>query len=52
MLKVVSVTTPLLSLLKIQKLSLLQDLYGQIVIPDSVLMEVEAGKDKVYYCDF
>jgi uncharacterized protein len=49
MLKVVSNTTPLLSLLKIGKLHLLKELYQEIIIPLEVYKEIEAGRDKAYY---
>lgn len=49
--KVVSNTTPLISLLKISKLSLLQELYGEIYIPRAVFEEIEAGKNKDFYED-
>jgi predicted nucleic acid-binding protein len=49
MLKVVSNTTPILSLLKIGKLELLKSLYGSVFIPESVFYEIEAGKNKEYY---
>ena len=49
--KVVSNTTPILSLLKIGKLDLLQKLYGKIKIPNAVFREIEAGKDRDYYTD-
>jgi len=51
MLKVISNTTPLLSLLKIDKLDLLKDLYGIVSIPLAVFLEIEAGKEKPYYSD-
>lgn len=51
MLKVVSNTTPVISLLKIEKLHLLRDLYNEICIPGGVFHEVEAGKDKTFYTD-
>lgn len=44
MLKVVSNTTPIISLLKINQLGLLQQLYQQIQIPYAVFHEIEAGK--------
>ncbi len=47
--KVISNTTPILSLLKINKLSVLRDLYGEIYIPFAVYEEIENGKDKSYY---
>ena len=49
--KVVSNTTPILSLLKIGKLDLLQKLYGKIKIPNAVYHEIEAGKNRDYYTD-
>jgi hypothetical protein len=51
MLKVVLNTTPIISLLKIGKLHVLQELYGQVLIPQEVYHEVEAGKNKEYYAD-
>jgi len=49
--KVVINTTPLLSLLLIDKLYLLKKLYKQIIIPQAVYEEIEYGKDKKYYTD-
>ncbi len=49
--KIVSNTTPILSLLKIDKLALLKDLYGKIIIPLAVFQEIEKGKNKPYYKD-
>jgi predicted nucleic acid-binding protein len=49
--KVVSNTTPLISLLSISKLTLLKDLYGQIIIPYAVYTEIEQGNDKPFYTD-
>lgn len=51
MLKVVSNTTPIITLLKLSKLSLLKELYGEIFIPAAVFGEIEAGKEKPYYQD-
>lgn len=51
MLKVVSNTTPLLTLLKIGRLDLLQKLCSEICIPSAVFHEIEAGKAKSYYVD-
>ena len=48
---VISNTTPILSLLKIEKLNLLQQLYGEIIIPFAVYKEIENGKDKPFYED-
>ena len=49
--KVVSNTTPILSLLKIWKLDLLREIYGKVKIPQAIYREIEAGKDKDYYTD-
>ena len=49
--KIISNTTPILSLLKINKLSLLKNLYGQIIVPFAVYQEIENGRDKPYYQD-
>lgn len=51
MLKIVSNTTPIISLLKLNRLELLQLLYTQIHIPLAVYKEIEAGRTKVYYKD-
>ncbi len=51
MLKVVSNTTPIISLLKIGKLQIFKDLYGEIFIPQEVFNEIEAGKNKEFYAD-
>ncbi len=51
MLKIVSNTTPIISLLKIEKLHLLKDLYDEIYIPQEVFNEIEAGKNKDFYTD-
>ncbi|MGB6094430.1 MAG: DUF3368 domain-containing protein [Moheibacter sp.] len=47
--KVVSNTTPIISLLKIKKLTVLKDLYNDIYIPKEVFNELENGKDKEFY---
>jgi uncharacterized protein len=49
--KVISNTTPILSLLKLNRLNLLKDLYGSIIIPHGVYQEIEKGKDWKYYTD-
>lgn len=49
--KIVSNTTPIISLLKLNRLDLLQKLYTQIYIPTAVFNEIEAGKTKGYYKD-
>lgn len=51
MLKVVSNTTPIISLVKLNRLEVLKDLYGQVHIPLAVYREIEAGKSKGYYRD-
>lgn len=51
MLKVVSNTTPIISLLKLERLDLLQQLYSKVYIPKAVYKEIEAGKQKGYYLD-
>lgn len=51
MLKVISNTTPIISLLKIDKLDIIKDLYGEIFIPNEVFNEIEAGKNKEFYKD-
>jgi predicted nucleic acid-binding protein len=51
MLKVVSNSTPIISLLKINRLELLQKIYTKIHIPVAVYHEIEAGKTKKYYKD-
>ncbi|WP_028295898.1 DUF3368 domain-containing protein [Olivibacter sitiensis] len=49
--KVVSNTTPLLSLLKLGRLHLLKDLYGNVIVPYAVYLEIERGRDWEYYVD-
>ena len=49
--KVISNTTPILSLLKIDKLEILKELYSQVIIPNAVYQEIENGKHKEYYKD-
>lgn len=49
--KVVSNTTPLISLLKLSKLELLKELYKEISIPFAVFQEIEAGRNKAFYQD-
>jgi uncharacterized protein len=41
---VVSNTTPVSNLIRIQQLNLLEQLFGNVVIPDQVAEEMEAGK--------
>jgi hypothetical protein len=49
--KIVSNTTPIISLLKLNRLDLLQKLYKQVYIPSAVYKEIEFGKAKGYYKD-
>ncbi len=49
--KIISNTTPILSLLKIDKLDLLKELYGKVIVPLAVYQEIENGKKKPYYKD-
>jgi predicted nucleic acid-binding protein len=49
--KIMSDTTPLISLLKIGQLELLREVYQTIIIPEAVFAEIEKGKDKPYYTD-
>lgn len=49
--KIVSNTTSIISLLKLNRLELLQELYKLIYIPVAVYEEIEAGKTKGYYKD-
>ncbi|MFT4202855.1 MAG: hypothetical protein QM610_02980 [Chitinophagaceae bacterium] len=49
--KIVSNTTPVISLLKIGKLHLLKDFYGEILVPQEVFNEIEAGQNKEFYTD-
>lgn len=41
--KVISNTTPIIALSSINKLDLLQRLFGEIIIPETVVMEIEEG---------
>ncbi len=49
--KVITNTTPILSLLKIDKLNILKEIYGEIIVPNAVYQEIEKGKYKSYYQD-
>ncbi|RLD53484.1 MAG: DUF3368 domain-containing protein [Bacteroidetes bacterium] len=49
--KIISNTTPIISLLKIGKLNLLKELYGKVIVPAAVYIEIENGRDKPYYQD-
>ena len=51
MLKVVSNTTPIISLLKLSRLDILKVLYTEIFIPYAVFQEIEAGKNKEFFQD-
>jgi len=49
--KVISNTTPIITLLSISKLEILKDIYGEIIIPEAVYFEIESGKNKSFYSD-
>ncbi len=49
--KVISNTTPILSLLKINKIEILKELYEEVIIPNEVFLEIEKGKEKLFYAD-
>jgi len=49
--KIISNTTPIISLLKVDKLNLLKELYTKIIVPTAVYLEIESGKEKPYYQD-
>lgn len=49
--EIVSNTTPLISLMKISQLEILKKIYSEIVIPEAVYKEIEAGKHKEFYRD-
>lgn len=49
--KVVSNTTPIISLLKLSQLNILKELYSEVLLPYAVFQEIEAGKNKMYYQD-
>ncbi len=49
--KVISNTTPILSLLKNRQINILEELYDRVIIPLAVYEEIEQGKEKPYYQD-
>ncbi len=49
--KVISNTTPIITLLSISKLELLRNIYGKIIIPQGVYQEIEEGKNKKFHTD-
>ena len=49
--RIVSNTTPLISLMKISQIEILKKIYSEIVIPEAVYKEIEAGKHKEFYRD-
>jgi len=49
--KIVSNTTPLISLMKISKLEILKKIYSEIIVSEAVYKEIEAGKHKEFYQD-
>ncbi|SHG00708.1 hypothetical protein SAMN05444483_10473 [Salegentibacter echinorum] len=48
---IISDTTPIISLLKINELEILHKAYQSIIIPEAVFKEIERGKNKDYYTD-
>ncbi len=48
MLKIVSNTTPILSFIKLDRLDILEEIYNEIIIPETVYHELEQGKNKYY----
>ncbi len=48
---IVSNTTPIITLVGVGKFELLQQLYGEVIVPESVYQEIEAGKYKSFYAD-
>ncbi len=49
--RIISNTTPIISLLKVDKLNLLKELYERVIVPTAVYLEIENGKEKQYYQD-
>lgn len=49
--KIVSNTTPLISLMKISQLEILEEIYSEIIISEAVYEEIEAGRHKEFYRD-
>lgn len=49
--KVISNTTPIITLLGIGKFELLKAMYREITIPEAVYLEIEKGKHKAFYTD-
>ena len=49
--KIISNTTPIITLLTISRLELLRDIYGKIIIPDGVFQEIEEDNSKNFYKD-
>ncbi len=49
--EIVSNTTPLISLMKIDRLEILEQVYGTVTIPEAVFEELEKGRNKSYYID-
>lgn len=48
---VVSNTTPIITLLGVDKIGVLQNLYEKIYIPEAVYVEIEQGREKPFYTD-
>jgi predicted nucleic acid-binding protein len=49
--KVVCNTTPIISLLKIERLDLLENLYSTVIVPGAVWQEIEQGRNGPFYTD-
>lgn len=49
--KIISNTTPIITLLSVSSLDLLKDIYGEIILPKGVFEEIEEGKNKQFYED-
>jgi hypothetical protein len=48
---IVSNTTPIITLLALEKLELLKEIYGKIYVPKGVYEEIENGIEKEFYVD-
>lgn len=47
--KIISNTTPIITLLSISKLNILKEIYGEIIVPYGVFEEIEQGVHKNFY---
>ena len=48
---IISNTTPIITLLAIDKLEILKEIYGKIYVPKGVYEEIENGLEKEFYVD-